>query len=156
MSWSCSSTRETHIACRIDDPRDADDHTGGKRQALLPDITGKVVYKLNEPGGIVVLQSFCKIARDARYCSLRKLQTASALHCIPCDGSQMERRSNPLPRRLQSQSGRASRTTEETLIQFSRAKPIRQTFLLVRRAIGVSSGCLTLQSNLTSQAIQRA
>lgn len=54
-----------HVACRIEDPRDADDHTGGKRQASPPDIKDKAVYELNELSDIV--QSFCKIARTAEY-----------------------------------------------------------------------------------------
>jgi hypothetical protein len=36
-------------------------------EALLHDIQDKVVYELNELGGIAKLQSFCKIVRDAGY-----------------------------------------------------------------------------------------
>ncbi|KAG1743034.1 hypothetical protein EDB19DRAFT_581610 [Suillus lakei] len=43
-------------------------HRWEETEALLHDIQDKVVYELNELGGIVKLQSFCKIARDAGYC----------------------------------------------------------------------------------------
>ncbi|KAG2346774.1 hypothetical protein BDR05DRAFT_987924 [Suillus weaverae] len=42
-------------------------HRWGETEALLRDIQEKVVYELNGLGGIVKLQSFCKIARDAGY-----------------------------------------------------------------------------------------
>ncbi|KAG2335859.1 hypothetical protein BDR05DRAFT_205929, partial [Suillus weaverae] len=42
-------------------------HRWGETEALLHDIQDKVVYELNGLDGIVKLQSFCKIARDAGY-----------------------------------------------------------------------------------------
>ncbi|KAG1904471.1 uncharacterized protein F5891DRAFT_977308 [Suillus fuscotomentosus] len=38
-----------------------------EKEPLLQDIQGKIVYKLNSPGGIVKLRKFCEIARDAGY-----------------------------------------------------------------------------------------
>ncbi|KAG2359619.1 hypothetical protein BDR07DRAFT_1378581 [Suillus spraguei] len=43
-------------------------HRWEETEALLHDIQDKNVYGLNKIGGIVKLQSFCKIARDAGYC----------------------------------------------------------------------------------------
>jgi hypothetical protein len=43
-------------------------HKWEETEALLHDIQNKVVYELNGLGGIVKLQSFCKITRDAGYC----------------------------------------------------------------------------------------
>ncbi|KIK49125.1 hypothetical protein CY34DRAFT_797510 [Suillus luteus UH-Slu-Lm8-n1] len=43
-------------------------HRWEETEALLHDIQDKDVYELSELGGIVKLQSFCKIARDAGYC----------------------------------------------------------------------------------------
>jgi hypothetical protein len=42
-------------------------HRWEETEALLHHIQDKVVYELNEIGGIVKLQSFCKIARNAGY-----------------------------------------------------------------------------------------
>ncbi|KAG1732343.1 hypothetical protein EDB19DRAFT_1912066 [Suillus lakei] len=42
-------------------------HRWEEPEALLHDVHDKVVYELNKPGGIVKLQSFCRIARDAGY-----------------------------------------------------------------------------------------
>jgi hypothetical protein len=42
-------------------------HMWEGKEPLLHDIKDKVVYKLNPVGGIVKLQSFCNIARDAGY-----------------------------------------------------------------------------------------
>ncbi|KAG2338406.1 hypothetical protein BDR05DRAFT_1004224 [Suillus weaverae] len=43
-------------------------HRWEEMEALLHDVQDKDVRELNGPGGIVKLQSFCKIARDAGYC----------------------------------------------------------------------------------------
>ncbi|KAG2136886.1 hypothetical protein BD769DRAFT_1664433 [Suillus cothurnatus] len=42
-------------------------HRWGKNEPLLHDIQGSVVYKLKAAGGLVKLQSFCKLARHAGY-----------------------------------------------------------------------------------------
>ncbi|KAG2346767.1 hypothetical protein BDR05DRAFT_945754 [Suillus weaverae] len=42
-------------------------HRWEETEALLHDIQDKAVYELNELGGIMKLQSFCKIARNAGY-----------------------------------------------------------------------------------------
>ncbi|KAG2339567.1 hypothetical protein BDR05DRAFT_916950 [Suillus weaverae] len=42
-------------------------HRWEETEALLHDIQDKIVYELNGIGGIVKLQSFCKIARDTGY-----------------------------------------------------------------------------------------
>jgi hypothetical protein len=42
-------------------------HRWEEKEPLLYDIQEKVVYKLNPAGGIVKLQSFCKVARKAGY-----------------------------------------------------------------------------------------
>ncbi|KAG2355210.1 hypothetical protein BDR07DRAFT_1381661 [Suillus spraguei] len=42
-------------------------HRWGENEPLLHDIQDKVVYKLKEAGGLMKLQSFCKVARDAGY-----------------------------------------------------------------------------------------
>ncbi|KAG2128630.1 uncharacterized protein EDB93DRAFT_1256628 [Suillus bovinus] len=42
-------------------------HRWEGKEPLLQDIHGKVVYKLNFPGGIAKLRKFCEIARDAGY-----------------------------------------------------------------------------------------
>ncbi|KAG2347849.1 hypothetical protein BDR05DRAFT_996186 [Suillus weaverae] len=42
-------------------------HRWEEKEPLLDDIHGKVVYKLNPVDGIIKLQSFCKIVRDAGY-----------------------------------------------------------------------------------------
>lgn len=42
-------------------------HRWGAREPLRQEIQGKIVYELHPVGGIVKLQSFCKIARDAGY-----------------------------------------------------------------------------------------
>ncbi|KAG0701336.1 hypothetical protein DFH29DRAFT_875957 [Suillus ampliporus] len=43
-------------------------HRWEANEPLLHDIQGNTVYKPNPVGGIMKLQSFCKIARDAGYC----------------------------------------------------------------------------------------
>ncbi|KAG2368725.1 heterokaryon incompatibility protein-domain-containing protein, partial [Suillus spraguei] len=42
-------------------------HRWEETEAVLPDIQDKVMYKLDELGGITKLQSFCKVACDAGY-----------------------------------------------------------------------------------------
>ncbi|KAG1774649.1 heterokaryon incompatibility protein-domain-containing protein [Suillus placidus] len=42
-------------------------HTWGENEPLLHDIQDNVVYKLKAAGGLVKLQSFCKLARHAGY-----------------------------------------------------------------------------------------
>ncbi|KAG1770592.1 heterokaryon incompatibility protein-domain-containing protein [Suillus placidus] len=42
-------------------------HTWGENEPLLHDIQNNVVYKLKAAGGLVKLQSFCKLARHAGY-----------------------------------------------------------------------------------------
>ncbi|KAG2353369.1 hypothetical protein BDR07DRAFT_1171700, partial [Suillus spraguei] len=42
-------------------------HRWEEMKVVPPDIQDKVVYELNAVGGIVKLQSFCKVARDAGY-----------------------------------------------------------------------------------------
>ncbi|KAG2357625.1 WD40-repeat-containing domain protein [Suillus spraguei] len=42
-------------------------HRWEETEVVLLDIQDKVVYELNELGGLVKLQSFCKVARDAGY-----------------------------------------------------------------------------------------
>lgn len=54
-----------HVACRMNDHHTLMITQAGRDRS--PDIKDKAMYELSELSGIVIVQSFCKIARTAEY-----------------------------------------------------------------------------------------
>jgi hypothetical protein len=54
-----------HVACRINDHHALMITQAGRDRS--PDIKDKAIYELSELSGIVIVQSFCEIARTAEY-----------------------------------------------------------------------------------------